>query len=84
MKTSKSIILPIIGMISVLICIGFAYKTNNVFLDKLLVCGFILAIVFIARMREIIQKSKLIKNKDVNKSLTKYKLKNSNGFIKYI
>ena len=84
MKTLKTIILPITGMISVLICIGFAYKTNSVFLDKLLVSGFILAVIFIARMREIIQQSKRIKNEDANKSLTKYKLKNSNGFIKYI
>ena len=51
MQTLKSILLPIMGMLFLLMFIIFAYIQDSVFLDKILVCSFILTIVFIARMR---------------------------------
>lgn len=57
MKTIKAIILPVLGLLSVLAFIVLAYATNHVFLDKLLICGFILTMVFMARMRDIIKQN---------------------------
>jgi hypothetical protein len=51
MQFSKSTILPILGLIILLFFIGMAYLNNPIFLDELLVCSFILGLVFFTKMR---------------------------------
>lgn len=51
MNMSKTVILPIIGMIVLVFFVTLSYMRNQIFLDKLLLCSFILTIVFIAKMR---------------------------------
>jgi len=55
MNLSKSIILPTLGMATTLFFIGLSYVTNNMFFDELLICGLILSIIFIARIRETLK-----------------------------
>jgi membrane protein CcdC involved in cytochrome C biogenesis len=55
MNLSKSIILPTLGMATTIFFIGLSYIKNNVFFDELLICGFILSIIFIARIRETLK-----------------------------
>jgi arginine exporter protein ArgO len=50
---NKSILLPVMGMSTLIFFIGISWINNHVFLDKLLLCGFILTVIFIARLREI-------------------------------
>lgn len=50
MFSPKSISLPIIGMIVLAIFVIIAYTYKSVFLDKILVCSFILTTVFLARI----------------------------------
>ena len=52
---SKSIILPVIGLATMVFFIGLSYTKNSIFLDELIICGFILSIIFIARIREALQ-----------------------------
>lgn len=51
MFTLKSIVLPIIGMLVLVIFCSLAYVRESVFMDKIFVCSFILTTVFIAKMR---------------------------------
>ena len=51
MNLSKSIVLPMLGMAVMLFFVALSYFNNYIFLDKLLICSFILTIVFIAKMR---------------------------------
>jgi hypothetical protein len=51
MFTLKSTVLSILGMIGLLLFNTLAFVRESVFLDKILVCSFILTLVFIAKMR---------------------------------
>lgn len=51
MQVSKSSLVSILGLIVILSFTALAYFTNNVFLDKIVVCSFILILVFFAKMR---------------------------------
>lgn len=51
MFTQKSIALPILGMVILLLFNTLAYVRESVFMDKLLVCTFILATIFFVRVR---------------------------------
>ncbi|GAA4800646.1 hypothetical protein GCM10023330_02790 [Litoribaculum gwangyangense] len=51
MFTQKQMVLPILGMIILLLFITLAYVRESVFMDKILVCSFIITTVFIARVR---------------------------------
>ena len=51
MFTLKSNVLPIIGMLVLLIFCSVAYARESVFMDKILLCSFILTTVFIGKMR---------------------------------
>ncbi len=62
MKSSKSTVLPILGMTALALFIAISYAYESVFLDQILICSFILSIVFIAKMREGSQQ--LIDNRD--------------------
>ena len=55
MNTTRTIILPTLGLVTLIFFIGLSYLTNNIFFEKLLICGFILFIVFIARIRETLK-----------------------------
>ena len=47
MQLSKSTLLPIVGMVVLVIFVIFCYVHESIFLDRILVCSFILSIVFI-------------------------------------
>jgi hypothetical protein len=51
MEFSKSTFLPVLGLIVLLFFIGMAYLNNHIFLDKLVLCSFILGLVFFTKMR---------------------------------
>lgn len=51
MQFSKSTFLPILGMIAIMFFIGMAYLNNHIFLDKLVLCSFILGLVIFAKVR---------------------------------
>ncbi|WP_156033032.1 hypothetical protein [Sediminibacter sp. Hel_I_10] len=51
MNFSKSTLVPLLGMTVVALFIILAYVSHNVFLDKLLVCGFILLMVLFVKLR---------------------------------
>jgi len=55
MNMSKSIILPSVGLATLVFFIGLSYMKNNIFLNELLSGGFILSIIFIARIRETLK-----------------------------
>ncbi len=52
MKFSKSTFLPILGMTALALFILISYVYETVFLDQILICSFILSILFIAKMRD--------------------------------
>lgn len=52
MNLSKSTILPSLGLVTMFFFIALAYFKNNIFLNELLICGLILSIIFIAKIRE--------------------------------
>ena len=52
MFKQKHLILPVLGMIILMIFNALAYLRGSVFMDKLLICSFILTAVFIARVRQ--------------------------------
>ena len=52
MNLSKTILLPLLGMLVILAFIGLSLANNNMYMDKLIVSGLILTAVFIFRMRE--------------------------------
>ncbi|OBX27299.1 hypothetical protein LX77_02942 [Gelidibacter algens] len=49
MPFSKSKILPIIGLVTLLFFITISYFENHVFFDKLITCSLILGMVYFAR-----------------------------------
>lgn len=51
MQFSKSTFLPIIGLMILILFIVMAYLNNHLFLDKLVLCSFILGLVFFAKIR---------------------------------
>lgn len=59
MNISKSIILPIIGLLITVFFIGMSYLMNGILFNKLLVCGFILLVIFVARIREALNNQQL-------------------------
>lgn len=52
MLSQKHLILPILGMIILMIFNALAYIRESVFMDKILICSFILTAVFIAKVRQ--------------------------------
>lgn len=50
MLASKSMVLPIIGMIILAVFNTLAYVRDSVLLEKLLLCSFILTVIFILRI----------------------------------
>jgi len=50
------ILLPVLGMIFLLILNLASYMNGALFMDKLLVCSFILTFVFVIRIREILSR----------------------------
>ena len=57
MKSLKSTFLPLLGLTVLLFFIAMSYLHNSLFLDKIIVCSFILGIIFLAKMRSEINKS---------------------------
>ncbi|MFH6767101.1 hypothetical protein V8G56_00015 [Gaetbulibacter aquiaggeris] len=51
MQFSKSTFLPILGLVVLIFFVGMAYLNNHIFLDKLVLCSFILGLVFFTKMR---------------------------------
>ncbi len=51
MIPTKSIVLPVLGMIVLVMFNVFAFVRETVFIDEIVVSSFILTTVFIARMR---------------------------------
>lgn len=51
MKITKSKILPVTGLIVLAFFVGMSYFNNHIFLDKLVICSFILGMVFFAKMK---------------------------------
>jgi len=54
MKLAKSTFLPIMGMFVLTVFNLISYAQESPLLDKILVCSFILSVVFIVRIRESI------------------------------
>lgn len=52
MNVSKSIVLPILAIITLWGFIGMSYVNGGLFLDQLSIAGFIMTVIFIARIRE--------------------------------
>jgi hypothetical protein len=52
MELSKSTLLPIMGMVVLALFIAISYIQESVFLNQILICSFILSIVFIGKIRE--------------------------------
>jgi hypothetical protein len=57
MQNSRSILLPFAGMLILLLFVFMSYVNDAIFLDRIIVCAFILSIVFIGKIRESLQKS---------------------------
>jgi len=51
MQFPKSTLLPVVGMIILAAFIVTSYVHGAFFLDQILICSFILSVVFIAKMR---------------------------------
>ncbi len=51
-QQTKSIFLPLLGMVFLVLLNLISFINGALFLDKLLACSFILSIVFLARVRE--------------------------------
>ena len=51
MKITKSKILPVTGLAVLAFFVGMSYFNNHIFLDKLVICSFILGMVFFAKMK---------------------------------
>ena len=51
MQLSKSSISTILGLLGFLFFIALAYVKNYIFLDKLVVCGLILGLIFFIKAR---------------------------------
>ncbi len=51
MKFTKSKILPVIGLLVLVFFMAMSYVNDSIFLDKIVICSFILGMVFFAKMR---------------------------------
>lgn len=56
-QLSKSIVLPILGMIILAVFIIMSYVLDSIFLDRILVCSLILSVVFIGKIRDNLHQS---------------------------
>ncbi len=56
-QLSKSIVLPILGMIILTVFIIMSYVLDSIFLDRILVCSLILSVVFIGKIRDNLHQS---------------------------
>ena len=50
MQLSKSKILPYTGILTLIIFLAMSYFNGSIFIDRLLVCGLILLVVFLLRI----------------------------------
>ena len=50
MHSSESNILPYAGIVIIIIFLAMSYFNNHIFLDKILVCSFILILVFLLKI----------------------------------
>ncbi len=50
MHSSESNILPYAGIVIIIIFLAMSYFNNHIFMDQILVCGFILLLVFLLRI----------------------------------
>ncbi len=51
MKFTKSKILPVTGLIVLAFFMAMSYFNNHIFLDKIMICSFILGLVFFAKIK---------------------------------
>lgn len=56
MNLSKSKILPMTGMAMLLVFIVMSWLNESIFLDRILLCSFILFAIFIVNMRNVAQR----------------------------
>ncbi len=54
MQLTKSIVLPIVGMMVLILFNIISYTQDSIFFDKIMICSFILSVVFIGKMREVL------------------------------
>ncbi len=57
MNLSKSRILPMTGMAMLIVFIVLSWLNDSIFLDRILLCSFILFAIFIVNMRNVAQQS---------------------------
>ncbi|MFT5942886.1 MAG: hypothetical protein ACI9Q4_002152 [Sediminicola sp.] len=69
MQLSKSTLLPIVGMVVLVIFVIFCYVHESIFLDRILVCSFILSIVFIGKIGDDVHHSIRNTSKQTDKHL---------------
>ncbi len=55
MNISKSRILPMTGMAMLIVFIVLSWLNDSIFLDRILLCSFILFAIFIVNMRNVAQ-----------------------------
>jgi hypothetical protein len=55
MNLSKSRILPMTGMAMLIVFIVLSWLNDSIFLDRILLCSFILFAIFIVNMRNVAQ-----------------------------
>jgi hypothetical protein len=56
MNLSKSKILPLTGMAILILFIVMSWLNESIFLDRILVCSFILFAIFIVNIRNVAQR----------------------------
>jgi len=56
MNLSKSKILPMTGMAMLVLFIVMSWLNGSIFLDRILLCSFILFAIFIVNMRNVAQR----------------------------
>ncbi len=57
MQLSKSTVLTMVGMFVLALFIVISIVNKSVFLDRILLCGFILSVVFIGRIRDSVHQT---------------------------
>jgi hypothetical protein len=57
MHLSKSTVLPSMGMFVLVVFIVLSYIHESIFLNQIVVCGLILSVVFIAKIRDGVHQS---------------------------
>jgi uncharacterized membrane protein len=58
MQLSKSTFLSILGLLGLVFVIAMAYVNSYAFLDKIIVCTFIVGLIFLIKMRGEVHNSK--------------------------